>query len=111
MRTISRSNSTVVVRVSCGNAGQGITRSNVPSAQTAPPATAWLSRRRDIERICEGADLVVPPELSPGAVFSRLRHQTFKGDFRSATDLFQVGAGWNQKLRRSAIVVGHRENV
>src|SRR5438270_13430048 len=79
-RTISRSNSTVVFTVSCGEAERGqetpITRATTMSKTSSRGNIALLLRAdHDVERGAERVESVVPAELGPGAISSGLRHQ------------------------------------
>src|SRR5437016_14471141 len=103
MRTISRSKSTVVVRVSCE-------RATGPSAKTNTAISASLFRSNHIERKCERMNLVVAAELRPGAVASGLRHEAFKRDLRAAAQFLEIGAGRNEELRNPAIIISLGEN-
>src|SRR5260370_14099084 len=78
MRTISRSNSTVVVSVSWESAAMG-QKIAAAAASTATASTtirgivALLRLGDDVEREGERVQLVVAAELRPGAVAARLR--------------------------------------
>src|ERR1700748_31611 len=99
MRTISRSKSTVVVRVSWAIAA--ITSALAPQ----------LSRRSNIEGPGERADLIVAAELRPRAVAAGRPHQALERDFGAAADLLEIGAGRDEEYGWSAVVVGLGEDV
>src|SRR5262245_39014990 len=95
----------------------------VAPALTRPSAT--LSRREralglisnvlfrcdHIERKCKRINLVVPPELSPGAIQAGLRHQPFESHIWTATQFFKIRSRRYDELGRTAIVIGFGENV
>src|SRR5881397_2797903 len=96
IRTISRSNSTVVVSVSCEKLARG-QKMEAVVIETAAMSNehrfmcAQLRRRNDLEREGKGVQPVVTPELSPGAVASGFRHQALESHIGTAAQLFQIG--------------------
>src|SRR5262245_27364891 len=127
MRTISRSKRTVVVRVSWDRAEYGMKRQQLSARTNKSPSFGVsrhplpagegllrlfpLFRSRHIECKSKRVDLVVSPELCPGAIASGLGHQTFKGNVRPTAQFLQVCARWDHELRSPAVIIGFRQNV
>src|SRR6185295_14094984 len=100
--TISRSNRTVVVSVSCESTGPHQIIAIVAARMAAIArnfvfTSELLHGFADTKRESKRMDLVVPPELCPGAVHARFRHQTLERDVRSSAQFFQIRSRWNQK--------------
>src|SRR5215475_11521856 len=115
MRTISRSKSTVVVRVSC--AFEGVIshkRHRRHRSILSLLCLLWLILFcwcDDIERKRKGVNLVVPAELRPGAIMAGLRHQTLKRHIRTAAKRLQICSGRYRELRRPTVVVGFGQDI
>src|SRR5580765_5457218 len=112
--TISRSNRTVVVTVSCVDTGRVPARAMATATDVATTrarrAIALLLRGRNdadhaAEREAERVELVATTELGPCAIASRLRHQPLERDVRTAAQRLEIGARRNHERRRSAVVV------
>src|SRR5262249_43635963 len=123
MRTISRSNRTVVVRVSCADAievtqrhrdtkAQRRAKNDLKSRASVPSCLcASVLFGNHIERKGKRVDLVVSPELRPGPVWTGLRHQTFERHIRTAAKFLEIRSRRNQELWCASIVVGLGENI
>src|SRR5262245_3191370 len=106
MRTTSRSNNTVVVRVSCGKTGLPVTHNAMTDTNNNVVAgfrpRSGLFRCHHIERKCERMNLVVAAKLRPRAVAAGFRHQALERDVRPSAKLLKIGSRWDHKLRRPA---------
>src|SRR5262249_11839 len=116
MRTISRSKSTVVVKVSWEREMEHKKHKRHKKDKNLVPLVLlvflFLFCACDhIERKRNRMDLVVAAELGPCAVVTRFGHQAFEGHIRTAAKFFEVGARRNRELRRAAVVIGLREDV
>ena len=72
--------------------------------------TLLRRRRNDVEGESKRVDFVVAPELGPGTVEARLRHQSFERHVGAASQFFEVGSGRNDEAR-IAVVVGLGKDI
>src|SRR5260221_2220847 len=113
MLTISRSNSTVVATVPCGDAVRD--QQTAAASTTTPKKTdrdfVPLLCCDDIEGEGEGMNAIAPAKLRPRPVPSRLRHQALERHIGPAAQCFEVRAWSNRKHPRHSVVVWPRDDV
>src|SRR5205814_469316 len=114
--TISRSNRTVVLTVSCVDtrrvpATAMATATDIAMTSARRAIALLLRGRHDVECDAERVQLVAPTDLRPCAIASGLRHQPLERDVGTAAQLLEIGARRNHERRRSAVVVWFREDV
>ena len=111
IRTISRSNSTVVVERPMRLHRAAATTTTQRNAQSQEPrAESPLAHRSRTSNVVANVwTRVVAAELRPGAIAAGLRHQAVEDHLGTAAQLLEIGTRRDQELRHVFVVVRRRE--